>query len=69
MSEQYWMALDEYDRDQLLIKELWVSENLKAYRQQQEEDRRVKLAESGRHKMWRRYMKKGGPGQMTFMED
>ena len=34
-----------------------------------EEEYRVKMAESGRHKMWRRYMKKGGPGQMTFGED
>lgn len=69
MSEQYWSALDDYEREDLLRKELWVPEKLKAYIQAQEEEIRQKNAESGRHKMWRRYMKKGGPGQMTFMED
>lgn len=66
---QYWEALDEFTREAFLAKKLWEPERLKAYRQEQEEEARIKLAESGRHKMWRRYMKKGGPGQMTFMED
>ena len=69
LSQQYWMALDEYQREDLLSKELWIPEKLKAYKDQQAEEIRVKMAESGRSKMWRRYMKKGGPGQMTFMED
>jgi len=69
MTEQYWAALDEYTREDIMHKELWVPEKLKAYKEAQEEEMRVKMAESGRHKMWRRYMKKGGPGQMTFAED
>jgi len=69
LSQQYWIALDEFDREDLMRKQLWVPDNLKTYRKQQEDEMRVKMAESGRHKMWRRYMKKGGPGQMTFMED
>ena len=27
---------------------------------------KAKLAENSRYKMYRRYMKKGGPGQMQF---
>ena len=69
MSHRYWTALDDYEREELLGKELWFSEKLKAFRRAQEDEIRVKNAESGRHKMWRRYMKKGGPGHMTFMED
>lgn len=69
MTEQYWSALEDYDREDLLRKELWVPEKLKVYREQREDEIRMKNAESGRHKMWRRYMKKGGPGAMTFMED
>lgn len=69
LSPQYWNALDEFTKEAFLSKELWEPEKLKAYRKEQEEEARLKLAESGRHKMWRRYMKKGGPGQMTFMED
>jgi len=30
---------------------------------------RVKLAQNNKYKAYRRYMKKGGPGQMTFIED
>lgn len=69
LSHQYWVALSDYDRADLMSKQLWIPENFIIYRQEKEEEARVKLAESGRHKMWRRYMKKGGPGQMTFMED
>lgn len=69
MKPQYWQALDDYTREAFLAMKLWESERLKEYRREQEEEARVKLAESGRHKMWRRYMKKGGPGHMTFMED
>lgn len=30
---------------------------------------KAKMAESAKYKMYRRYMKKGGPGQMTFGPD
>jgi len=68
-SASYWEALDEESKEDYLDKELWVKANFTQYKEDMEEEYRVKMAESGRHKMWRRYMKKGGPGQMTFAED
>jgi len=69
LSLNYWDALDDYSKETYLEKELWDKEKCRVYKRELEEEYRVKLAESGRHKMWRRYMKKGGPGQMTFAED
>ena len=39
---------------------------LQVWKAKQEEEAKVKMAESARYKAYRRYMKKGGPGQMTF---
>lgn len=69
LSAHYWVVLDSYSKESYMEKELWKADKLKEYKEALEEEYRVKLAESGRHKMWRRYMKKGGPGQMTFMEE
>jgi len=69
LSENYWDALDDYSKETYLKKELWDPVKFKKYKEEIEEEYRVKMAESGRHKMWRRYMRKGGPGQMTFAED
>lgn len=69
MTKQYWDVLDDYSKESYLKRELWVPDNLTKYNEEIEEEARLKLAESGRHKMFKRWMKKGGPGQMTFMED
>lgn len=69
LSANYWDALDDESKETYLEKELWDKDMCKKYKEELEEEYRVKMAESGRHKMWRRYMKKGGPGQMTFAED
>ena len=39
---------------------------LQIWKQQQEDEMKAKLAADPRYKRYRRYMKKGGPGQMTF---
>lgn len=36
------------------------------WKAKKEEEQREELAESSKHKKFRRYMKKGGPGQMSF---
>ena len=69
LSAQYWQALDDNSKDSYMSKELWIPEKCKQYKQELEEEYRIKMAENSKHKMWRRYMKKGGPGQMTFAED
>jgi len=69
LSQMYWEAMDQPTRDHYLSRELWVAEHLKEFKEEQEEEMRVKLAGNNKHKMWRRYMKQGGPGRMTFPED
>ena len=36
------------------------------FKSEQEEEARIKMAESNRHKQYRRFMKTQGPGRMTF---
>eukprot|EP00794_Sanderia_malayensis_P016940 gene16941-18647_t len=69
VSELYWEAIDQPTRDHYLERELWIKEHFQEFKEEQEEEMRQKMAESNKHKMWRRYMKSGGPGRMTFPED
>lgn len=39
---------------------------LQVWKENKEAEQKAKLAESGRYKSYRRYMKSGGPGQMSF---
>ena len=40
--------------------------HVQVWKEKREEEMKVKMAESARYKSYRRYLKKGGPGQMTF---
>ncbi|ESO86178.1 hypothetical protein LOTGIDRAFT_129609 [Lottia gigantea] len=64
-----WEAIDEDDKLDYLDQELWKKDNFKVWKQQQDEEMKAKLAESARYKSYRRYMKKGGPGQISFGPD
>ncbi|XP_045175349.1 dnaJ homolog subfamily C member 25-like isoform X1 [Mercenaria mercenaria] len=59
-------ALEEHEKDKYLHKELWIREKFDEWKKEQDEEMKSKLAESARYKSYRRYMKKGGAGQMTF---
>ncbi|KAK3101875.1 hypothetical protein FSP39_006974 [Pinctada imbricata] len=61
-----WDTVSEDDKDNYLHLELWKKEKFLVWKQKQEDDMKAKLAENARYKSYRRYMKKGGPGQMTF---
>ncbi|XP_064600478.1 dnaJ homolog subfamily C member 25 homolog [Liolophura sinensis] len=69
LSQTQWDALEEADKELYLEEELWIKENFTEWKRQQEEEMKAKMAESAKYKMYRRYMKKGGPGQMTFGPD
>ncbi|XP_061166846.1 dnaJ homolog subfamily C member 25 homolog isoform X1 [Saccostrea echinata] len=56
----------EEDIDEYMRKELWKREKFDVWKKEKEDEMKAKLAESARYKSFRRYMKKGGPGQMTF---
>lgn len=57
------------DVDSLLRQELWIKDKFTAWKKRKDEEMREKLAEKPGYKRYRRYMKKGGPGQITFLED
>lgn len=59
-------GLEEHEKHSYLDMELWIKENYDEWKAEQEEELKAKLAESARHKSYRRYMKNHGPGRMTF---
>jgi len=52
--------------DAMLDQELWVYDKFKVWKQEKDDEMRIKLAQSGRYKQYRRYMKNHGPDRMTF---
>ncbi|KAL4225101.1 DnaJ subfamily C member 25 [Mactra antiquata] len=66
LSSSQFNALEENEIEKFLHKELWIKANYDEWKKEQDEEMKTKLAESARYKSYRRYMKKGGPGQMTF---
>ena len=49
-----------------LERELWKKENFDEWKQEKEDEMRAKMAQSGRYKQYRRYMRNHGPDRMTF---
>jgi len=66
LSQLQFDALEEEEREDYLDQELWVKENFKEWKQEKEDAMKAKLAQSGRYKAYRRYMKNHGPDRMTF---
>ncbi|XP_065903106.1 dnaJ homolog subfamily C member 25-like [Dysidea avara] len=64
-----WELIGEAKRNELINRELWIPDNLAAYKKEQEEEMKEKMAESTKHKQYRRYMKTHGPSRMTFHEE
>ena len=58
-------AIEDDILDGYLRKELWVKENFKEWKQEQDEEMKAKMAESNRYKSYRRYMK-NNKSRMTF---
>jgi len=65
LSQGQFDSLNDEHED-FLAQELWVSENFKEWKQTKEDETRVKMAQSGRYKQYRRYMKNHGTDRMTF---
>lgn len=57
------------DVDALLRQELWIKDKYNAWKKKKEQEMREKMAEKPGYKRYRRYLKKGGPGQITFLDD
>ncbi|XP_033638756.1 dnaJ homolog subfamily C member 25-like [Asterias rubens] len=66
LTQSQYEGMDEFEKETMLDRSLWIYENFKEYKAEKEEEMKAKLAESGRHKSYRRYMKKNGVGRMYF---
>ncbi|CAG5121775.1 unnamed protein product [Candidula unifasciata] len=69
LSQLQFEALEESEIEEYLHKQLWIKAHYKEWKEKKEKEMKSKLAENSRYKMYRRYLKKGGPGQMTFGPD
>lgn len=58
--------LDEKTKEDYLGKELWIKENFNKWKAERDTEMKIKMAQSGRYKSYRRYMKANGPGRMYF---
>ena len=66
LSEGQFNALTEDEREDFLDQELWIREKFDEWKKSKEEEMRIKMAQSGRYKQYRRYMKNHGTDRMTF---
>eukprot|EP00108_Taenia_solium_P006732 TsM_000788000 transcript=TsM_000788000 gene=TsM_000788000 len=64
-----WDSLDEESRAYYNRLELWRRENLKAYREDMEEEIRIRAAEDTNQKRYRRYVKRYGPPVAANLDD
>jgi len=69
LSSTQWDAIEPVEKNVFYSRQLWIEPNFREFKREQEEEMRIKLAQNNKYKAYRRYMKKGGPGQMTFIED
>lgn len=66
LSQTQFDSLEEDVIESYMAMELWVWERFSEWKQEQEEEARRKMAQSGQYKQYRRYMKNHGPGRMYF---
>ncbi|XP_048858972.1 dnaJ homolog subfamily C member 25 [Brienomyrus brachyistius] len=68
MSQAQFDSLEDHQRNTFLERQLWIKENYQVYKEEQEEEMKVKMATDPRWKRYRRWMR-NGPSRMTFTED
>ncbi|XP_040217328.1 dnaJ homolog subfamily C member 25 [Rana temporaria] len=69
MSQSQFDSLEDDRKKLFLEEELWKRENYEIYKNQQEEEMKLKMASDPRWKRYRRWMKNEGPGRLTFADD
>lgn len=66
LGQHQFDGMEEHEKEEFLELELWKKEQFVAWKKEQDEEKKKEMAESGRYKQYRRYMKNHGPGRMTF---
>ncbi|KAJ8402073.1 hypothetical protein AAFF_G00373080 [Aldrovandia affinis] len=69
MSQSQFDSLEDHQKETFLERQLWVKENYEVYKEEQEEEMKMKMAMDPRWKRYRRWMKNEGPGRLTFIDD
>ncbi|XP_051499533.1 dnaJ homolog subfamily C member 25 [Apus apus] len=69
MSQSQFDSLEDHQKETFLERQLWIRENYEAYKREQEEELKKKMAMDPRWKRYRRWMKNEGPGRLTFIDD
>lgn len=66
LSELQFNAVEDHTKLEYLRKKLWIKENFKVWKEEQEAEMKASMADNPRYKAYRRYMKNHGPGRITF---
>jgi len=66
ISQGQFDQLEEEEVEDMLENELWQPDKYKEYKAEKDAENRAKMAQSGRYKQYRRYMKNHGGDRMTF---
>jgi len=66
VSQGQFAQLEEEEVEDMLDQQLWIKNNFTVWKEQKDAEKRIKMAESGRYKQYRRYMKNHGSDRMTF---
>ncbi|XP_054843162.1 dnaJ homolog subfamily C member 25 [Eublepharis macularius] len=69
MSQSQFDSLEDHQKETFLERQLWIREKYELYKQEQEEELKKKMAMDPRWKRYRRWMRKEGPGRLTFIDD
>ncbi|CAL1533518.1 unnamed protein product [Lymnaea stagnalis] len=69
LTQSQFDAQEEHEIDEHLANKLWIKSYFQVWKAKKEEEMKTKLAENASYKKYRRFMKKGGAGQMTFGPD
>lgn len=69
LSELQWLQKSDNEIESYMKEELWIKENFDPWKEKKDNELRIKLAENPSYKRYRRYLRKGGPGQITFLDD
>ncbi|XP_048359453.1 dnaJ homolog subfamily C member 25 [Sphaerodactylus townsendi] len=69
MSQSQFDSLEDQQKETFLERQLWIREKYELYKLEQEEEMKKKMAMDPRWKRYRRWMRKEGPGRLTFIDD
>lgn len=66
VSQGQFDQMEETEVEDMLELELWEKDKFKVWKDEKDAEMRIKMAQSGRYKQYRRYMKSHGTDRMTF---